>query len=126
MLLPNNRILIVDDLPAMREILQQFLQILGFKNILEAANGLDAWNILQESQKPQIIISDWNMPQLSGLELLKKVRSSKEFVNIPFILITSDASVTRKEVAIHSGADDFLSKPINLETLKNTLEKIFE
>ena len=83
----NMRVLIVDDFSTMRRIIKNILRQLGFTNIIEADDGSAAWEILNKDQV-DFIISDWNMPQMTGIELLRKVRASEEFADLPFLMVT--------------------------------------
>ncbi|RUM87099.1 MAG: response regulator, partial [Thermodesulfatator sp.] len=84
------RVLVVDDFATMRKIIKNILTQLGFKNIIEADDGTTAWEILQK-EPVDLIISDWNMPKMNGLELLKKVRSDEKLKDIPFLMVTAEA-----------------------------------
>ena len=86
----NMNVLVVDDFSTMRRIVKNILRQIGFTNIVEADDGTTAWDTLNKS-KIDFIVSDWNMPQMTGIELLRKVRSSEEFADIPFLMVTAGA-----------------------------------
>lgn len=120
----NMKILVVDDFATMRKIIKNILGQLGFKNIIEADDGTTAWEILQK-EPVDLIISDWNMPKMSGLELLKKVRGDDKLKDTPFLMVTAEA---QKEYIIEAAkyrVSQYIVKPFTPETLKEKLEKIF-
>ncbi len=121
---PNMKILVVDDFATMRKIIKNILTQLGFKNILEADDGTTALEILKK-EKVDLIISDWNMPKMSGLELLKAVRSNEETKDIPFIMVTAEAQKENILEAIKYKVSQYIVKPFTPETLKEKLEKVF-
>ena len=121
---PNIKILIVDDFSTMRKIIRNILTQLGFKNILEADDGTTALEILKK-EKVDLIISDWNMPKMSGLELLKAVRSDENFKDIPFVMVTAEAQKESILEAIKYKVNQYIVKPFTPETLKEKLEKVF-
>jgi two-component system chemotaxis response regulator CheY len=121
---PNIKILIVDDFSTMRKIIRNILTQLGFKNILEADDGTTALEILKK-EKVDLIISDWNMPKMSGLELLKAVRSDENLKDIPFVMVTAEAQKESILEAIKYKVNQYIVKPFTPETLKEKLEKVF-
>lgn len=122
---PNISVLVVDDMMTMRKIVSKTCQAIGFKNIQEAADGALAWEIIS-SAKPQIglIISDWNMPNCTGLELLKRVRGDSRFKTTPFILVTAEAEKTQIVEALKAGVSGYVVKPFTKETLQAQLEEV--
>jgi two-component system chemotaxis response regulator CheY len=121
---PNIKILIVDDFSTMRKIIRNILTQLGFKNILEADDGTTALEILKK-EKVDLIISDWNMPKMSGLELLKAVRSDENLKDIPFVMVSAEAQKENILEAIKYKVNQYIVKPFTPETLKEKLEKVF-
>jgi len=121
---PNIKILIVDDFSTMRKIIRNILTQLGFKNILEADDGTTALEILKK-EKVDLIISDWNMPKMNGLELLKAVRSDETIKDIPFVMVTAEAQKENILEAIKYKVNQYIIKPFTPETLKEKLEKVF-
>ncbi len=126
---PKMRILVVDDMNTMRKIIKGMLQKMGCDNISEADDGMPAWALIQEahaSGKPfEFIISDWNMPGMTGIDLLKNVRSKDEFKKVPFLMVTAEAEQSNVVIAVKAGVSNYIIKPFNPETLKSKIDKIF-
>ncbi len=126
----ETRILIVDDLPSAIELLAAQLRRLGFSDILEAPNGKEAYEILVISKSRgtpiDLIISDWNMPKLDGLDFLKLVRSNTELEQLPFLIVTTSNEKHKVVEAIQSGVTNYIVKPIDEATLKEKLERVWE
>jgi two-component system chemotaxis response regulator CheY len=118
------KILVVDDFSTMRRIVKNILRQLGFENIVEADDGETAVAKLQ-SERIDFIISDWNMPKMSGLELLKWVRSHDEFKDIPFLMVTAEAQKENVLEAVKAKVSNYIVKPFTAETLSEKIEKIF-
>ena len=116
----NMNILIVDDYKTMLRIIRSLLSQLGFQNIDEAANGSMALNRLRE-KKYGLIISDWNMEPMTGLELLKNVRADEQSKDIPFIMVTAESKTDNVMAAKQAGVSNYIVKPFNAETLKTKL-----
>jgi two-component system chemotaxis response regulator CheY len=121
----NMRVLIVDDFSTMRRIIKNILRQLGFNNIIEADDGTAAWEILTKDQV-EFIISDWNMPQMTGIELLRKVRASEEFGDLPFLMVTAEAQQENIIEAVQAKVSNYIVKPFTAETLGQKINKIFE
>ncbi|NDY73388.1 response regulator [Desulfobacter hydrogenophilus] len=119
------KILIVDDFATMRRILKNILKQLGFKNLVEADDGTTAWDVL-ESQKIDLIISDWNMPKMTGLELLKKVRTSTQYKTAPFLMVTAEAQKQNVIEAVQAGVSNYVVKPFTAEAISDKLKKILK
>ncbi len=119
----NTKILIVDDMMTMRKIVSKALKNLEFADITECKNGNEAWEALQ-SGLFQLVISDWNMPECTGLELLERVRSS-DLDKIPFVLLTAEAEAEQVTEALQKGVDNYIVKPFSVDTLKAKLEQTF-
>lgn len=119
------KILIVDDFATMRRILKNILKQLGFKNLVEADDGTTAWEVL-EGQGIDLIISDWNMPKMTGLELLKKVRESDKFKTVPFLMVTAEAQKQNVIEAVQAGVSNYVVKPFTAEAISEKLEKILK
>ena len=118
------KVLVVDDFATMRRIVKGVLKQLGFKDILEADDGTTA---LEQLKKENIglIISDWNMPKMTGLELLKRVREDDELKSIPFIMVTAEGQKQNVIEAVKAGVSNYIVKPFTPETLSEKLEKVF-
>jgi len=116
-------ILIVDDYKTMLRIIKNLLTQLGFNNVEEATDGEMAWHKLE--QKPyKLVISDWNMEPMSGLELLRRIRADARFSTLPFIMITAETKVDNVIVAKESGVNNYIVKPFNAATLKTKLSAV--
>lgn len=120
----NMRVLVVDDFSTMRRIIKNILRQLGFNNVVEADDGTTAWDVLN-SDHVQFIISDWNMPQMTGIELLRKVRASEEFGHLPFLMVTAEAQQENIIEAAQAKVSNYIVKPFTAETMKQKIDKIF-
>lgn len=119
------RILVVDDFSTMRRIIKNILRQLGFTNIVEADDGSTAWDTLNKDNI-DFVISDWNMPQMSGIELLRKVRGSEEFADMPFLMVTAEAQQENIIEAVQAKVSNYIVKPFTAETLGQKIDKIFD
>jgi len=117
------KILVVDDFATMRRIMKNILKQLGFINITEADDGTTALEELN-TNKFDLIISDWNMPKMTGLDLLKTVRSTPEFAKIPFLMVTAEAQKQNVIEAVQAGVSNYVVKPFTAEAISDKLEKI--
>jgi len=117
-------VLIVDDFATMRRILRNILKQLEFTNIFEADDGTTALEVL-EKQKIDLIISDWNMPKMTGLDLLKVVRSNSELKSIPFLMVTAEAQKKNVIDAVQAGVSNYIVKPFTADQIMEKLEKIY-
>lgn len=118
------KILTVDDFSTMRRIIRNILRQLGYTNITEADNGAAAFEVLQ-AQHIDFVISDSNMPNMSGLELLKAIRSDATLQQIPVLLVTADALKENVVEAVKAGVNGYIVKPFTAETLREKIEAIF-
>lgn len=119
------RILVVDDFATMRRIIKNLLHDLGFDNITEADNGVNALNTLK-NQRIDFMILDWSMPEMDGLTLLKKVRGDENLKNLPILMVTAEA---RKEMIIEAakaGVNGYIVKPFTANTLQEKINQVFE
>lgn len=121
---PNMRVLVVDDFSTMRRIVKNILRQLGFNNVVEADDGTTAWEILNKDNI-QFIVSDWNMPKMTGIDLLRKVRASEEFADIPFLMVTAEAQQENIIEAVQAKVSNYIVKPFTPETMKQKIDKIF-
>ena len=117
------QVLVADDMEGMRRILTNSLHQLGVKNVMTASHGAEAWRMLQNHHF-DIVISDWNMPHMSGLELLKAIRSSPEKSKLPMLMMTAEADKHQVQVAIAAGVSGYMLKPFTIGALENKLRKI--
>lgn len=124
---PKTRILIVDDMMTMRKLVAKSCKEMGFSDFLEAADGNLAWDQLATANPPvQLIISDWNMPNCSGLDFLKKVRKDQRFAHLPFILLTAEAEAGQVVEAVQAGVTGYIVKPFNTPTLEQKLAEAYK
>lgn len=119
------KILVVDDFSTMRRIVKNLLKELGFSYFDEADDGATAWPMIQTG-KYDFIVSDWNMPEMSGLQLLKNVRADEKLKDTPFLLITAEAKRSQILTAAQAGVDGYIVKPFTAATLNEKIQKIFE
>ncbi|SLM29268.1 chemotaxis regulator transmitting signal to flagellar motor component [Desulfamplus magnetovallimortis] len=119
------KVLIVDDFATMRRILKNILKQLGFKNLLEADDGTTALESLERNDI-DLIISDWNMPKMTGLELLKSVRASKKYAKVPFLMVTAEAQKQNVIEAVQAGVSNYVVKPFTAEAISDKLKKILK
>ncbi|WP_457639024.1 chemotaxis response regulator CheY [Persephonella sp.] len=121
---PNIKILVVDDMATMRRIIKGLLEQLGFKNIDEAEDGKVALQKLKSS-KYDFVITDWNMPNMTGLELVQEIRKDPELKHLPVLMVTAEAKKENVLLAIKAGVNNYIVKPFTAEVLKEKIEKIF-
>ncbi|MCR4665683.1 MAG: chemotaxis response regulator CheY [Desulfovibrio sp.] len=121
---PNMRVLIVDDFSTMRRIVRNILRQIGLSNVVEADDGTTAWEILNR-EKIDFVVSDWNMPKMPGIDLLRKVRSSEQFANLPFLMVTAEAQQENIIEAVQAKVSNYIVKPFTADTLKQKIDKIF-
>lgn len=126
---PETRILIADDMPTIRDLVKSQLKAMGFKNILESADGEQAMASLISNNGAgtpiQLVISDWNMPKMTGLELLKQVRASSEWANLPFVLLTSESERDQVTEAILAGVSQYVVKPFAAKVFEEKLKGVW-
>ena len=124
------RVLVVDDMVTMRKILKTQLTKLGFTDISEADDGSTAVEAIKKAvaaETPfEMIISDWNMPQMSGIELLKAVRNTKELASVLFIMVTAEAEQENIIEAIKNGVNNYIVKPFTPDTLYTKIKTVLD
>ena len=118
------KVLVVDDFATMRRIVKGALKQLGFKDIIEAEDGKAAFDELKK-EKVGLIVSDWNMPNMTGLELLKAVRGDDGLKDIPFLMVTAEGQKDNVVEAIKSGVSNYVVKPFTPDTFSEKLQKVF-
>lgn len=118
------KLLVVDDSSTMRRIIKNTLQRLGYEDIYEAENGIEAWDILDKNSDMGVLITDWNMPEMNGLELVKKTRADSRFADIPIIMITTEGGKVEVITAIKAGVNNYIVKPFTPQVLKEKLEVV--
>lgn len=114
---PTTKILVVDDMVTMRKIVLKACKTLGFTNFVEAGDGQQAWEALNANPDVGFIIADWNMPNCSGLDLLKRLRADLRFKALPFILLTAENEAEQVVEARKAGVDGYVVKPFSAEVL---------
>lgn len=126
----TTRFLIVDDFSTMRKVIKKALFDLGYENVIEAADGVKAFELLekysQTSEPVEIVMSDWNMPNMMGIDLLKKCRGDARFKSLPIMLITAESEQSQIVEAVKAGVSDYVIKPFSPSTLKGKLENVFK
>ena len=126
---PNMKIIIVDDMQTMLKIQKAMLTKLGYKNIEMANDGAEAWPKIQEAHdrgEPfDFIVSDWNMPEMSGLDLLKNCRADDRFKTTPFLMVTAEAEQANVVEAVKAGVSNYVVKPFTQDVLHEKISKIF-
>ena len=119
----NMNVLIVDDYKTMLRIINSLLRTLGFVNIDEATDGTMALDMFQKKHYG-LVISDWNMEPMSGLDLLKKVRALNDNKDVPFIMVTAESKTENVVAAKQAGVNNYIVKPFNAETLKTKMSAV--
>ncbi len=118
------KILVVDDFSTMRRIIKNILKQIGFSDIDEAENGQVALSKLNDNNY-DLVVSDWNMPEMTGIELLKAVRATDGIKDIPFLMVTAEAKKENVVEAVKAGVNNYIVKPFTAEVLQEKIEKIF-
>jgi len=119
------KILVVDDFSTMRRIIKNLLRDLGFSNTDEADDGNSALPMLQTG-KYDFLVTDWNMPGMTGIELLKNVRADENLKTLPILMVTAEAKRDQIVAAAQAGVNGYVVKPFTAAVLKEKIEKIFE
>ena len=122
---PNMKILVVDDFSTMRRIVRNLLKELGFANVTEAEDGVDALNKLRSEGNFEFVVSDWNMPNMTGIELLKTIRGDAALKHLPVLMVTAEAKRENIIEAAQAGASGYVVKPFTAATLDEKLKKVF-
>lgn len=125
----STKIIVIDDMATIRQVLKKMLREIGLTNITEADDGATALPMIEEAhsagQPFQFIISDWNMPQMTGLDLLKTLRTDERFKDVPFLMVTAEAEQQNVVIAVKAGVSNFIVKPFSASTFKQKIDKIF-
>lgn len=121
----NLKILIVDDFSTMRRIVKNLLGDLGYSNTTEADDGKTAWPLLQ-SGNFDFVVTDWNMPGMSGIDLLRAIRGDEALKTLPVLMVTAEAQRDQIIDAAKAGVSGYIIKPFTAATLKEKLDKIFQ
>jgi len=121
---PNMKILVVDDFSTMRRIVRNLLKELGFANVHEAEDGVDALKKLR-AESFDFVVSDWNMPNMTGIDLLREIRGDAALKHLPVLMVTAEAKKENIIEAAQAGASGYVVKPFTAITLDEKLKKIF-
>lgn len=122
---PNMKILVVDDMATMRRIVKNILKQLGFANVEEAENGQEALQKLREGTFG-FVVSDWNMPVMTGIDMLRAIRADEKLKAVPVLMVTAEAQQANLVEAIQAGVSNYIVKPFTAETMQEKLGKIFK
>jgi two-component system chemotaxis response regulator CheY len=122
----NLKFLVVDDFSTMRRIVRNLLKELGFTNVDEAEDGVVALQRLKGVSGFQFVVTDWNMPNMTGLDLLKAIRADETLKHLPVLMITAEAKKENIIEAAQNGASGYIVKPFTAATLEEKMNKIFE
>jgi two-component system, chemotaxis family, chemotaxis protein CheY len=121
----NMKILVVDDFSTMRRIVKNLLADLGYTNVAEADDGKTAWPMLQQGDF-EFVVTDWNMPGMTGIDLLKHIRADARLASLPVLMVTAEAQRDQIIEAAKAGVNGYIIKPFTAVTLKEKIDKIFQ
>ena len=122
---PNMKILVVDDMVTMRRIVKNILKQLGFANVEEAENGQEALQKLR-ADTYGFVVSDWNMPVMTGIDMLRAIRADEKLKTTPVLMVTAEAQQSNLIEAVQAGVSNYIVKPFTAETLHEKILKIFK
>ncbi|WP_295022260.1 response regulator [Sulfurimonas sp.] len=118
------KLLVVDDSSTMRRIIKNTLQRLGHQDVLEGGDGVEGWSVLNANPDIDMLITDWNMPEMNGLELIKKVRADSRFTDLPIIMVTTEGGKAEVITALKAGVNNCIVKPFTPQVLKEKLAAV--
>ena len=119
------KVLVVDDFATMRKIIRNVLKQIGFEDIVEAENGVAALNVLKH-EKVGLVVTDWNMPNMTGLDLLRAIRKAPNYAELPVLMVTAEGLKESVLEAVKSGVSNYVVKPFTAEVLQEKIETIFK
>jgi two-component system, chemotaxis family, chemotaxis protein CheY len=122
---PSMKVLVVDDMVTMRRIVKNILKQLGFGNVDEAENGQEALQKLRAGTFG-FVVSDWNMPVMSGIDMLRAIRADEKLKAIPVLMVTAEAQQSNLIEAVQAGVSNYIVKPFTAETMQEKIAKIFK
>lgn len=122
---PNMKVLVVDDMVTMRRIVKNILKQLGFANVDEAENGQEALQKLR-ADTYGFVVSDWNMPVMTGIDMLRAIRADEKLKPTPVLMVTAEAQQSNLIEAVQAGVSNYIVKPFTAETLQEKIAKIFK
>lgn len=130
MALTDLKFLVVDDMMTMRKIVSQQLRGMGVNDIEEANDGTVAWTKMEDAAKAgkpfQFVVSDWNMPEMKGIDLLKKARLAEQYKNVAFLLVTAESEMDQVKEAVTAGVDNYLVKPFTPAAFQEKLMAAYQ
>ena len=115
------KLLVVDDSSTMRRIIKNTLSRLGYEDVLEGEDGVQGWSVLNDNPDMGMLITDWNMPEMNGLELVKKVRADARFADLPIIMVTTEGGKAEVITALKAGVNNYIVKPFTPQVIKEKL-----
>jgi len=118
------KVLVVDDSSTMRRIIVNTLSRLGYKDVVQGADGVEAWDALQKNSDIGVVITDWNMPNMNGLELVKKIRAEDRYEDVPIIMVTTEGGKAEVITALKAGVNNYIVKPFTPQVLKEKLQAV--
>ncbi len=118
------KVLVVDDSSTMRRIIVNTLARLGYKDVVQGADGIEAWEAMQNNPDIGVVITDWNMPNMNGLELVKKIRAEEKYADIPIIMVTTEGGKAEVITALKAGVNNYIVKPFTPQVLKEKLQAV--
>ena len=118
------KLLVVDDSSTMRRIIKNTLIRLEHKDVLEGEDGVEGWEVLNANPDVDMLITDWNMPNMNGLELVKKVRADERFTELPIIMVTTEGGKAEVITALKAGVNNYIVKPFTPAVLKEKLSAV--
>ena len=118
------KLLVVYDSSTMRRIIKNTLSRLGYEEVLEGEDGLQGWSVLDANPDMGMLITDWNMPEMNGLELVKKVRADARFADLPIIMVTTEGGKAEVITALKAGVNNYIVKPFTPQVLKEKLAAV--
>jgi two-component system, chemotaxis family, chemotaxis protein CheY len=122
---PSMKVLVVDDMVTMRRIVKNILKQLGFGNVDEAENGQEALQKLK-ADTFGFVVSDWNMPVMTGIDMLRAIRADDKLKSIPVLMVTAEAQQSNLIEAVQAGVSNYIVKPFTAETMQEKIAKIFK
>jgi len=126
----NPKILIVDDFETVRLFLRNALNQIGMENIEEAGDGREALQMIEDAHKKSdgfdMVFCDWNMPEMTGIELLQEIRKTSHLKTLPFVMVTAESETSSVEAALKAGTTDYITKPFTVDGLREKIESIFK
>ncbi len=118
------RLLVVDDSSTMRRIIKNTLARLGYEDVVEGEDGVQGWSALDSDPEIKMLITDWNMPEMNGLELVKKTRADSRFTDLPIIMVTTEGGKAEVITALKAGVNNYIVKPFTPQVLKEKLAAV--